>query len=77
MSEDSNQTLYVTTMPTFTRQNATLAGGVIVGASADLMLQPYGALCAGCVAGSISTFGYQVIQVKKIRLGIYRLFLRK
>ena len=43
-------------------QNATLAGGVIVGASADLMLQPYGAFLAGCVAGLVSTFGYQVIQ---------------
>ena len=44
-------------------QNATLAGGVIVGASADLMMQPYGAFLAGCVAGCVSTFGYQVIQV--------------
>ena len=43
-------------------QNATLAGGVIVGATADLMLQPYGAFLAGCFAGLVSTFGYQVIQ---------------
>ena len=43
-------------------QNATLAGGVIVGATADLMLQPYGAFLAGSVAGLVSTFGYQVIQ---------------
>jgi hypothetical protein len=35
---------------------------VIVGASADLMLQPYGALLAGCFAGTVSTLGYQVIQ---------------
>ena len=41
-------------------QNATLAGGVIVGACADLMLQPYGAFLAGSVAGLVSTFGYQV-----------------
>ena len=41
-------------------QNATLAGGVIVGATADLMLQPYGAFAAGCVGGLVSTFGYQV-----------------
>ena len=67
-------------------QNATLAGGVIVGASADMMLQvlhrtsplpldtcqnlmfptisiqskPYGALFAGCVAGTVATLGYQV-----------------
>ena len=45
-------------------QNATLAGGVIVGASADLMLQPYTALLAGCLAGTVSTLGYQVLQGK-------------
>ena len=45
-------------------QNATLAGGVIVGASADLMLQPFGALLAGCLAGTVSTLGYQVVQGK-------------
>ena len=43
-------------------QNATLAGGVMVGATADLMLQPYGAFLAGSLAGLVSTFGYQVIQ---------------
>ena len=35
-------------------------GGVIVGATADLMLQPYGAFLAGCVGGLVATFGYQV-----------------
>ena len=28
-------------------QNATLAGGVMVGATADMVLQPYGAVTAG------------------------------
>ena len=37
-----------------------LAGGVIVGATADLMLQPYGAFLAGSVGGLVATFGYQV-----------------
>ena len=55
-------------------ENATLAGGVIVGATADLMLQPYGAFCAGCVAGCISTFGYQVIQVNQETARITRFF---
>ena len=34
-----------------------------MGACADLMVQPYGAFAAGCVAGCVSTFGYQIIQV--------------
>ena len=37
-----------------------LPGGVIVGATADLMLQPYGAFLAGSVGGLVATFGYQV-----------------
>jgi len=44
-------------------QNATLSGGVMMGACADLMVQPYGAFTAGCVAGCVSTFGYHIIQV--------------
>ena len=44
-------------------QNAVLAGGVAVGAVADLAIQPYGALLAGALAGIISTAGYQIIQV--------------
>jgi ammonium transporter Rh len=45
-------------------QNATLAGGVAVGAVADLMLQPYGALVAGTVVGIISTLGFKKLQVR-------------
>ena len=43
-------------------QNACLSGGVAVGAIADLVLQPYGVLIIGSVAGMISTIGYQLIQ---------------
>ncbi|XP_064104270.1 ammonium transporter Rh type B-like [Macrobrachium nipponense] len=52
-------------------QNATLAGGVAVGSVADLMIQPWGALCIGFFAGFISTSGYIFIQpwlLKKIGL---------
>jgi len=39
-------------------QNATLAGGVGVGSSADLIINPWGAFLIGLVAGTISTFGF-------------------
>jgi len=39
-------------------QNATLAGGVAVGATADMMLTPVGALIVGSFAGILSTWGY-------------------
>ncbi|XP_023323296.1 ammonium transporter Rh type A [Eurytemora carolleeae] len=42
-------------------QNATLAGGVMVGATADMVLQPYGACLAGTLAGIVSTIGFKYI----------------
>ena len=45
-------------------QNATLAGGVAVGAVADMILTPFGALVMGTIAGSWSTIGYEFISVK-------------
>merc|ERR1719242_1951764 len=42
-------------------QNATLAGGVAVGAVADMILTPFGALVMGTIAGSLSTLGYEFI----------------
>ena len=47
-------------------QNAVLSGGVAVGAIAHLMLQPFGAIIIGSVAGILSTVGYQLIQVREI-----------
>lgn len=44
-------------------QNATLSGGIAVGAMADLMIQPYGAFIAGTFTGTISCLGYRVLQV--------------
>lgn len=38
--------------------NASLAGGVAVGSSADLIVQPAGAMIAGFIVGTISAFGF-------------------
>jgi ammonium transporter Rh len=45
----------LTTVPI---QNATLAGGVSIGATANLPLGPFGAVLIGLIAGAISTFGF-------------------
>ncbi|GFR83667.1 ammonium transporter Rh type C [Elysia marginata] len=45
-------------------QNATLAGGVAVGAAASMPMEPYGAMLVGCVAGAISVVGYKIITPK-------------
>lgn len=42
-------------------QNATLAGGVAVGAVADMAIEPYGAMIIGTIAGVISTLGFQFL----------------
>jgi len=42
-------------------QNATLAGGVSVGATADMILTPLGAIIMGCLSGLVSTLGYAYV----------------
>jgi ammonium transporter Rh len=42
-------------------QNATLAGGVAVGAAADLYLHPAGAIGIGLLAGTLSVCGYDYL----------------
>lgn len=42
-------------------QNATLAGGVAVGAIADMVIEPYGAMVIGTFAGIISVLGFQFL----------------
>lgn len=43
-------------------QNATLAGGVAVGSSSDLIIQPWGAILIGSIAGVASVCGYIFLQ---------------
>jgi len=53
-------------------QNATLAGGVAMGTSADFVIQPFAALLIGSVAGALSVFGYVKIQpVLEVKLGLH------
>lgn len=52
-------------------QNATLAGGVAVGSSSDLVIGPYGAIITGIVAGFVSTTGYVYLTPYLNRMGIY------
>ncbi|XP_065159135.1 ammonium transporter Rh type A isoform X3 [Atheta coriaria] len=42
-------------------QNSTLAGGVAIGTAANLMVQPWGAMLIGCIAGIISVCGYSML----------------
>ena len=43
-------------------QNATLAGGVAIGAIANLKIGPFGALLVGSLAGCLSCFGFCRVQ---------------
>uniref|UniRef100_A0A0B7B1C0 Ammonium transporter AmtB-like domain-containing protein n=1 Tax=Arion vulgaris TaxID=1028688 RepID=A0A0B7B1C0_9EUPU len=42
-------------------QNSSLAGGVVVGATANMPMEPFGALIFGAVAGIISVLGYRFL----------------
>lgn len=43
-------------------QNATLAGGVAIGAVADMLVKPGAAIAIGAIAGFLSVYGYVYIQ---------------
>ncbi len=52
--------------------NSTLAGGVIIGASAGLILNPAGALTIGFIGGVVSSLGYHYLSgFLEEKLGIY------
>jgi ammonium transporter Rh len=38
--------------------NSSIAGGVAIGASADIIVMPFGAMLTGFIAGVVSSFGY-------------------
>jgi len=38
--------------------NASIAGGVAVGANADIIVSPFGSMIIGFVSGTVSSFGY-------------------
>jgi len=42
-------------------QNSTLAGGVAIGTLADMIIQPWGAILVGSVAGIVSVIGYRYL----------------
>ena len=46
-------------------QNATLAGGVAVGACADMVIEPWGAVLIGCISGIVSVLGYTYVSVSQ------------
>jgi len=51
--------------------NASLAGGVAVGSAADIITKPFGAMLAGFVVGTVSSFGFAFLSKflqKKISL---------
>ncbi|EGD75033.1 rhesus-associated glycoprotein [Salpingoeca rosetta] len=53
-------------------QNATLAGGVAIGASANLFTTPWGAMTVGSIAGIISTVGFARLQdLLQRKFGLY------
>lgn len=42
-------------------QNSTLAGGVAIGTLCDFIIQPWGAILVGIVAGTVSVLGYRYL----------------
>ena len=48
-------------------QNATLAGGVAMAATASMPVQPFGALLIGSIAGIASVLGFKYTQVTQSR----------
>jgi len=52
-------------------QNASLAGGVAVGSSADLVIEPWGAALIGTLAAVLSVFGYTMVNPLLEKIGCF------
>jgi ammonium transporter Rh len=52
-------------------QNATLAGGVAIGAAADMYLYPGTAMAVGALAGTLSVFGFVVLSPLLEKIGVH------
>jgi ammonium transporter Rh len=51
-------------------QYATIAGGIAMGSAAGMVVNPYGAMIVGGVAGMVSTFGFRMLTPRLERLGL-------
>jgi ammonium transporter Rh len=52
-------------------QNATLAGGVMMGCVGDMDMGLHGAMCSGFLAGTVSCIGYEYVTPQLNHLGIH------
>ncbi|XP_054718714.1 ammonium transporter Rh type A-like [Uloborus diversus] len=52
-------------------QNATLAGGVGIAATSNLLVHPFGALIIGTISGSISVTGFQYLSPFLTKIQVY------
>ena len=52
-------------------QNATLAGGVAIGTTANMPVQPWGAVLIGSIAAVLSVLGYKFITVSSYLFTIF------
>ncbi len=51
--------------------NASLAGGVAIGASSSLFVNPAASLTVGLTAGVISSLGFRYLTERLAKIGIY------